>query len=157
MQRTQKAAPMICNIHLMDRTLPAAGNPPPAGVRYDVLGMGDLFIDYAGGFPAGADVLMAVNRLRTGDALAFRNGDSGIHLTTPDGTPVARLSQQARERWKSPPDSGIGDRPGAGPADRMNHYKDGRPLWVDQCHRLKSAVFGTVNQRLMASDGRHPT
>ncbi len=86
--------------HLMDRTFTSSGNPPAVGVRYDVLGMGDLYIDYAGGFPAGAGVHETVSRLRTGAPLAFRNGASAIHLTTPDGTPVARLSQQARERWK---------------------------------------------------------
>jgi ATP-dependent DNA helicase RecQ len=75
--------------------------PPPAAVlsrRFAFLGMGDLFLDYAGRRPAGDPVHERLGRLQPGSLLALRrNGGGDVELLDASGLPVAALARSARE------------------------------------------------------------
>jgi ATP-dependent DNA helicase RecQ len=75
--------------------------PPPAAVlarRFAFLGMGDLFLDYAGRRPAADPVHERLARLQPGSLLALRrNGSGDVELLDASGLPVAVLARGARE------------------------------------------------------------
>jgi ATP-dependent DNA helicase RecQ len=75
--------------------------PPPAAVlarRFALLGMGDLFLDYAGRRLAEDPVHQHLARLRPGDALAVRrNGGGDVELLDGTGLAVAALSHACRK------------------------------------------------------------
>jgi ATP-dependent DNA helicase RecQ len=75
--------------------------PPPAAVlarRFAFLGMGDLFLDYAGRRPAADPVHERLARLQPGSLLALRrNGSGDVELLDASGLPVAVLARSARE------------------------------------------------------------
>jgi ATP-dependent DNA helicase RecQ len=74
---------------------------PPAAVlarRFALLGMGDLFLDFAGRRLAEDPVHERLARLRPGDALAVRrNGGGDVELLDGSGLPVAALSHACRK------------------------------------------------------------
>ncbi|HEY6324698.1 MAG TPA: UvrD-helicase domain-containing protein, partial [Thermoanaerobaculia bacterium] len=76
--------------------------PPPASVlarRVAFLGMGDLFLDYAGRRPATDPVHERLARLQPGSLLVLRRNGSGyVELLDASGLPVAALARSAREQ-----------------------------------------------------------
>ncbi len=75
---------------------------PPAVLarRFDLLGMADLYLDFAGR-RAGSDRIHArLAGLRTGDRLGLEACGDGLDLVAADGGAVARLSRQAADAWR---------------------------------------------------------
>ncbi len=74
---------------------------PPAGIlerRFALLGLGDLFLDYAGRRPPGDPLHARLDRLRPGDPLtAFTTPEGWIDILDASGSPVAALSQSGRD------------------------------------------------------------
>ena len=68
---------------------------------YTLLGLDDLFLDYAGQRPPSHPVHSALLKLQCGDLLRVESQDNRIALITEQGTPVARLSSAAYQKWVS--------------------------------------------------------
>jgi ATP-dependent DNA helicase RecQ len=67
--------------------------------EYHIIGMKDLYLDYAGYFPQGREVHEAIRRCRTGDKLKTVIREEHIYLADETDTIIARLSKAAREIW----------------------------------------------------------
>ena len=63
-------------------------------LRREVLGLGELWIDYAGRQPSGSRVHRALERLAWNDALAFDDRPDGLALVNGDGVRVAIVSKK---------------------------------------------------------------
>ncbi len=71
------------------------------GVRdYVLLGMDDIFLDYAGQHDAGRPVHAALAAVQPGDRLAMQWHDARPVLVNGAGVAVAQLSAKAAETWK---------------------------------------------------------
>jgi ATP-dependent DNA helicase RecQ len=70
-----------------------------SGRRYKLLGMKDLFVDFAGVRKEGHPVRDALHVLKSGDLLEPQVRNSNVELMNRDNVPVARLSQTARKEW----------------------------------------------------------
>jgi ATP-dependent DNA helicase RecQ len=69
--------------------------------KYDILGMEDLFLDFAGYKTAEDKIHKHLNKLQAGDSLnAVLKGDN-IVLCDCQGLPVARLSKKASDKWRN--------------------------------------------------------
>jgi ATP-dependent DNA helicase RecQ len=67
---------------------------------YVLLGLDDVFLDFAGRCPAGDPLHAALSALQPGDHLRIRaNGERPV-LVTPTGAVVAQLSANAADRWR---------------------------------------------------------
>jgi len=73
----------------------------PVDRDYSLLGLDDLFLDYAGQCPSAHLVHSALLKLQCGDLLHVESQDNRIFLITEQGTPVARLSSAAYQKWIS--------------------------------------------------------
>ncbi len=71
----------------------------PTDRRYTLLGLEDLFLDYAGMREENHPVRRALTRLLTGDVLGAEIRGGHIELVDARGLAVARLSKAAREKW----------------------------------------------------------
>ncbi len=72
-----------------------------AGVRdYVMLGLDDIFLDYAGQHDAGHPVHAALAAVQPGDRLAMQWHDVRPVLVNGAGIMVAQLSAKAAETWK---------------------------------------------------------
>jgi len=69
------------------------------GKRYRVLGMKDLFIDFAGIRIENHPARKGLQELQTGDQLLAQIRNDNIELVDGNGTSVSRLSQAARSEW----------------------------------------------------------
>ncbi|WP_258868105.1 3'-5' exonuclease [Alkalilimnicola ehrlichii] len=90
--------------YLLQRT--AAVQPPSTclGVRYEFLGLADLFLDYAAALPAGAAMHSALKTMCAGEEVRLqrregRDGAVRLMVETMDGVAVAQLARTAAERW----------------------------------------------------------
>jgi ATP-dependent DNA helicase RecQ len=68
--------------------------------RYGILGMEDLFLDYAGHLPANDAMHQRLTALKPGDPLRAAVKGNHIELHDAGGRIVARLSRSACETWK---------------------------------------------------------
>lgn len=69
--------------------------------RYDILGMEDLFLDFAGYKTSDDQIHKHLSKLQAGDSLnAVLKGDN-IVLCNLQGFPVARLSKKASDKWRN--------------------------------------------------------
>ena len=72
-----------------------------ADVRYTVLGMRDLFIDFAGGKPKGHKVHRSLARMQAGDSITLKPKQSGqVVVLDRKGVQVGRLSKNTAESWQ---------------------------------------------------------
>lgn len=69
--------------------------------RYDILGMEDLFLDFAGQRAADDQIHKQLSNLRTGSVLNAVPSNGNIALCDSEGQPVARLSKKASEKWRN--------------------------------------------------------
>lgn len=69
--------------------------------RYELLGMKDLFIDFAATNKENHPGNMAIRELTTGSRLTISRIKKALYLLNHDGIAVARLSRAAQERWQS--------------------------------------------------------
>ncbi len=113
-----RARHTLAVFHRMDRKHPFAGDlagpcyaprrenagapsPAPAERDYALLGLEDVFLDFAGRLEAGHPVHAALGALQPGDALGVRrDGDCPPLLVAPQGAVVAQVSAAAADRWK---------------------------------------------------------
>ncbi len=83
-----------------------AGNA--ADISYTVLGMGDIFLDFAGRKHEKHPIHRSLARLRAHDTLRLdRNRDGRVQVLDAHGVEVARLSSTAAERWQRPQLEGV--------------------------------------------------
>ncbi len=73
--------------------------PGPSLLRHRILGLKELFMDFAGRCPPGHPVHTALKDLNAGDELGFGFVNAKLCLLTPSGTPVAAVAASAREEW----------------------------------------------------------
>ncbi len=70
------------------------------GLGYRVLGMKDLYIDFAGGKRANHSIHRSLARLQAGDLVKMQNGDNGqVRVLDEREKRVARLSTRAARHW----------------------------------------------------------
>ena len=70
------------------------------GLGYRVLGMKDLYIDFAGGKRANHSIHRSLARLQAGDLVKLQNGDHGqVRVLDEREEQVARLSRATARRW----------------------------------------------------------
>lgn len=83
-----------------------AGNA--ADISYTVLGMGDIFLDFAGRKHEKHLIHRSLARLRAHDTLRLdRNRDGRVQVLDAHGVEMARLSSTAAERWQRPQLEGV--------------------------------------------------
>jgi ATP-dependent DNA helicase RecQ len=68
--------------------------------QYEVLGLSDIYLDYAGGFPQGHAVHAHLARIQAGERVSLAADGASITICDSEGFCVARLSQSASGRWK---------------------------------------------------------
>ena len=68
--------------------------------RYEILGLKDLFLDYAGRLPDQSPVHSHLQKLNVGDVLTLRFAGAKIEVVNAAGCSLAMLSRQAEERWR---------------------------------------------------------
>jgi ATP-dependent DNA helicase RecQ len=68
-------------------------------LRHVLLGMEDLYLDFAGVHRENHPLRVALKNLDVGNTLCLHNRNDKLELVTSDGLSVARLSRSARERW----------------------------------------------------------
>ena len=74
-----------------------------ADVCYTVLGMQDLFIDFAGGKPKGHRVHSSLAHMQAGDSVTLKRKQSGqVVVLDGEGVQVGRLSKNTAESWQKP-------------------------------------------------------
>ena len=93
-----------------------AGRPPRT---YHLLGLEDLFIDFAGLKPERHPARLALADLQAGDALHVEVRHNQVELVHDDGLSVARLSHKAQAEW----------------AGRLDAVKEVRVVAMVQRHR----------------------
>jgi ATP-dependent DNA helicase RecQ len=71
---------------------------PERAIYMERVGLGDLFIDWAGRCPASDPVHRRLAALKAGDAVRFRKDGPWIAVEAADG-PIAMLSRPGRARW----------------------------------------------------------
>jgi ATP-dependent DNA helicase RecQ len=82
-------------VGVVDEAIPVTA----LGRRYAVLGMGDIYLGYAGRRGPRDPIHAALGRLRVGDQLQAALSEERIRLMRGE-TPVATLSQSACDRWR---------------------------------------------------------
>ena len=99
--------PLLDGDYRLDRNNSAASDvrralaPELLRVRYEMLGLKDILIGYAGRCAENAPIHRQLAALQPGSRLSMRvmkNG--GVELADSEGSVVARLSQAAAERWR---------------------------------------------------------
>ena len=78
----------------------ATQSPTPPSVRYELLGLGDLWLSFAGRAARHDEACDAIVRLVTGDALRLRPGEKRLSLEDPSGHQVGALSEAASNLWR---------------------------------------------------------
>ena len=74
-----------------------------ADIGYTMLGMRDLYLDFAGRKPKDHRIHRSLKRLQTGDVVDLRSAGNGQVLILDSGrTAVARLSNSAADGWAQP-------------------------------------------------------
>ena len=68
--------------------------------QYEVLGLSDIYLDYAGGFPQNHAVHAHLARIQAGEKVFLAAEDAAIKVCDQEGLCVGRLSQSASNRWK---------------------------------------------------------
>jgi ATP-dependent DNA helicase RecQ len=71
-----------------------------AGHEYALLGLEDVFLDFAGRHAADHPIHAALRVLQPGDALGIRTNGERLVLVDPRGTAVAQLSAAAVGKWR---------------------------------------------------------
>ena len=69
--------------------------------RYELLGMKELFLDYAGLRPQKHQTRIALAQLQSGDVLTAATCNDHVELSNSAGITVARLSKHGRDKWGS--------------------------------------------------------
>jgi ATP-dependent DNA helicase RecQ len=68
--------------------------------QYEVLGLSDVYLDYAGGFPRNHPIHAHLVRIRAGDRVLLAAEQAAIEIRDREGFCVGRLSQSASSQWR---------------------------------------------------------
>jgi ATP-dependent DNA helicase RecQ len=93
-------AALLSGDFLTRRSPVLAAGPPVVFASYALLGIKDLFIDFAGLKSEQSPERRALDRLRTGDRLRLRAAGKQVLLLSSEGIKVGRLSKAAADRWR---------------------------------------------------------
>jgi ATP-dependent DNA helicase RecQ len=67
--------------------------------RYELIGLNEIFMDFAGGFDKGQGIHNRLARLESGQRVLFHRADNGIEIHDMDGFCVGKLSKEGSEKW----------------------------------------------------------
>jgi ATP-dependent DNA helicase RecQ len=67
---------------------------------YEIIGLDEVFISYAGIRSPGTRIHKALSSLHTGSSLSLRANGRSITLRTGDGVDVASLSSKSHNKWE---------------------------------------------------------
>ena len=87
---------------LLLRKVAALAGKPGEDVlwQYEVLGLNDVYLDYAGRFPQGHSIHTHLSKIQAGDKVFMTAGSPAVKVCDKDGFCVGRLSNSASDRWK---------------------------------------------------------
>ena len=78
-----------------------SGYPGGAAFRqYEVLGLDDVYLDYAGGFHQRDPIHVHLSRIQAGDKVFLTAENPGINICDKEGVCVGRLSHGASAKWE---------------------------------------------------------
>jgi len=79
----------------------------PAGIpgkdvfkQYEVLGLNDVYLDYAGGSPQGHSIHAHLSKMQAGEKVFLAAGSPAVKICDTDGFCVGRLSKSASDIWR---------------------------------------------------------
>ena len=98
---TNPHAEVFSGKFLQERRLLPSGKKERTSYRYALLGMEDLFIDYAGRRLENSAIRRALTLLNCGDVLSLAGRGDHLELVNNEGVSVARLSKKAKQIWDS--------------------------------------------------------
>ena len=80
----------------------APAGKPIDGVfkQYEVLGLGEIYLSYAGMFPQGHSIHEHLSQIQAGDRVSLTIDNPAIKICNKEGDCVGKLSQGASAKWK---------------------------------------------------------
>ncbi len=69
------------------------------GRRYEMLGLSDIFMDYAGGFPRTHAIHKQLAKLETGQIVFLRRKNGNLEIQNQGGRCLGRLSSKGVNKW----------------------------------------------------------
>ena len=69
--------------------------------RYELIGLNEVYIDFAGCFHKGQRIHNLLACLEAGDSVAFHPNDKAIEIHNNDGCCVAKLSKEGTNKWSN--------------------------------------------------------
>ncbi len=67
--------------------------------RYELIGLNEIYMDFAGCFDKGQGIHNRLARLESGQTVLFHQTDKGIEIHNMDGRCVGNLSREGSEKW----------------------------------------------------------
>ncbi|MFH0993948.1 MAG: hypothetical protein V1844_00385, partial [Pseudomonadota bacterium] len=74
-------------------------NPEILDRRYEILGLKDIYLGYAGGFDPAHPIHRRLAGLSAGDLVTLAANGTHIEVRTVGGVPIARLSKEGERLW----------------------------------------------------------
>ena len=90
---------LLAGEFMLSRSSDVSGATPQSIYTYILLGMDDLFIDFAGMRKEDHPTRKAIGDLGVGEVVLFKPTENTIELVNKAGISVARLSKSARNSW----------------------------------------------------------
>lgn len=94
-----------CNLphgeFMLTRSSEFSGITPKSIFEYILLGMDDLFIDFAGMRNENHPSRKAIEALKFGEKISFKHSGDTIELVNKSGVSVGRLSKNAKNKWSN--------------------------------------------------------
>jgi ATP-dependent DNA helicase RecQ len=105
MKSAQRANPLLRDVtggSILTRqsAVPLASCNDRALFRYEILGLGEIFMDYAGGFPPKHPIHTSLARLGTGSQVTLADTGESIDIKDGDNHTVGRLANEAAKTWR---------------------------------------------------------
>lgn len=69
--------------------------------NYEILGLNDIFMDYAGGFPSNHLIHKHISNLETSSEVFLINGMKGVEIHDHENYCVARLANNTSQKWST--------------------------------------------------------
>lgn len=94
-------ASLLLGKAILHRKMTAKHSDYLAQYRYKILGMKELYIDYASGKAAHHPIHMALRNLQAGDALQIKKRKNGLYLLNMNDIVLTRLAHSSERYWHS--------------------------------------------------------
>lgn len=91
---------VLAGDYLISREIAPVRKSPQLTPHYALLGMKELFIDFAGIKKENHPTCIAIQELTTGDHLTIKQQDNSLYLHNDAGVSVACLSKNGQARWQ---------------------------------------------------------